>query len=87
MNKVWIRSYSDFDGEVLCCSEEYYSVKELLEAQAEAGSWDESLSDYEGFTALDILHSLADEYDIPVWKYETWGDVEQAVREKIEAEE
>lgn len=87
MNKVWISAYSDFDGEVLYQSEELYDVKELLQAEAEADSWDEELSDYEGFTAVDILRTLAEEYDIPVWKYESWGDVEQAVREKLEAEE
>lgn len=87
MNKVWISAYSDFDGEVLYQSEELYDVKELLQAEAEADSWDEGIVEFEDFTAVDILRTLAEEYDIPVWKYETWGDVEQAVREKIEAEE
>lgn len=86
MNKtetIWINGYNmELMERRHDNSEELYSVGDLLEAVDNAGGWDDPIA--EGYSAAEILLTLAEWLDLDPRQFETWDNLYEAILNQLE---
>lgn len=79
----WTRHYNPDTGETASDDDSIVmGAGEALQLIDEAGDWFEDVRD--GFTAMDLLASLAWQLDLDITDYETADNLQQAIETAIE---